>query len=217
MTTTTAPAAKVYELDVVGPMTTGHTVRVHIKGCKDAKKDARNSGHETHHTERHTSFESVVADWFGDIASDTGDDPMVYAGEVYVCNCAKDLPTSEEDARSPQPKRTRKVAPKVPVARAARAKVGEYPAAPAELVWTTVDGTSTATGERDLYRVTGNKANGFYAEARMAKGGHWVRLAGQCATLPQAKKLAGQYEAGARWLAYSKVAGTPFAQLPKAS
>jgi hypothetical protein len=121
------------------------------------------------------------------------------------------MPYSETSAVAPYD-----AIPTADTKREARAKVGVW-GTRAQLEWTKVDGEQVwnAEGARYIYRVTGDTANGFHAEQRMTKGGHWSNLAGTCKTVGQAKKLAEHAEHGARWFAYSKFVGVAFADLPR--
>jgi hypothetical protein len=87
---------------------------------------------------------------------------------------------------------------------------------PAKLVWEAktvrdVD-YQVAEGARHLYRVHRGDDGGWWAQQKL-KAGSWSAMAGVCKTVEEAKTLAGFNEAGALWLAYSSVTGTPFDKL----
>jgi hypothetical protein len=69
-----------------------------------------------------------------------------------------------------------------------------------------------AEGERHLYRVHQGDDCKWFAQQKL-KTGSWSAMAGACESEDEAKTLAGFNEAGALWLAYSNVVGTPFAKL----
>lgn len=222
MTKTTA-TAKATEIAVttLGPNGINDaTFHVHAKGCKDAD-NRRRYGRSERYDEMVTSMEQMTLDAYSDhIGEADYDDPDVawtdYRAEFKVFPCVS-IPESAADALAP--KKTRKPAKVVVevVQREARAKAGVW-GTRAMLEWTKVDGELRAEGARYIYRVTGDAGkplNGFYAQQRMTKGGHWSNLAGRCDTVLQAKKLVEHAEHGARWFAYSKFVGVAFADLPR--
>lgn len=203
--TTTAPEATTYELFVVGPMSSGASVRVHgSKDCRNAKRDARQS--DGAYPESHTSVQDLVEEWYGDIIAEyPNEDWTNYVNEVHTCACAPAMPYAEGDeVEAPKAKGTTPAQN----GRDARTTVGAWPTAPAALVW---DG-DTAVGAKFTYRRT-RSAAGFQVELRTTVRGKWVSVAGTCSTLHQTEILAGYAEAGATWLTYRKVAGAPFSKL----
>lgn len=226
MTKTTA-TAKATEIAVttLGPNGINDaSFHVHAKGCKDAD-NRRRYGRSERYDEMVTSMEQMTVNTYSDhMAEADYENPEVswldYRSEFKVFPCVS-IPESEADALAPKKAGRKPAAKKAKAApRTPRATVGVY-GVPVDLAWdrTVVDGVVTlrGVGARDLYRVVGSNDGGWFAEARMTKGGHWVSLAGATKTAVQAKKLAGWYERGARWLAYSKFTGVAFDALPKAA
>lgn len=214
MTTTTATRTPV-AVTTLGPNGINDgSFHVHAKGCKDVE-NRRRYGRSERYDEMVTSVEQMTLEAYSDhIAEADYDNAVVtwedYAGEFKVFPCVK-LPYREGEVA--KPKRTAKKAAAT-VQRESRAKAGVW-GTPAQLEWTDVDGDLRATGTRYVYRVTGDKKRGYFAQQRMAKGGHWSNLAGRCVAAGQAALLAEHAENGARWFAYSKFAGVAFADLPR--
>lgn len=212
MTTTTATQTPAkFELVCVGPMSTGASVRVHVATCRNAKRDARQSGHGSDlaaHSESHTSMESLVTDWYGDIMAEYEDETWEnYTGEVHVCACVPaNFPYRDGEVVDLVAKP--KGATPAQNGRDARSTVGVWPTTSALLAWSE---DCTTTGQKFSYRYIAARGGGKL-EMRTTVRGKWTGVAGTC-TMAQAQILAGYIENGATWLTYRKVAGLPFGKL----
>jgi hypothetical protein len=125
---------------------------------------------------------------------------------------AKKAPAKKSPAEKAAPEK----APKTASTRVAprprdRWKLGT----PAKLTWETKEfkgvERQVATGARHLYRISLGD-HGFVAEQKL-HAGSWSQMGGRCATVEDAKTLAGWNESGCTWLAYRDVVGTEFAAL----
>jgi hypothetical protein len=88
------------------------------------------------------------------------------------------------------------------------------PAQPSALDWgpkSDTDPQETAVGAKFTYRLTAGEKGGWFAALRTTAVGKWVKVAGKCATVDEAKLLCAWAEAGAMWLTYAKLQGVPFA------
>lgn len=119
-------------------------------------------------------------------------------------------PAKQPAKKAPAKAPAKKAARVAPVAKGDR-KLGK----PITMEWSTKTVKDVeyhvATGARHHYRISLGE-HGFVAEQKL-HAGSWSQMGGRCATVEDAKTLAGWNEAGCTWLAYRDVVGTEFAAL----